>query len=197
MPIFSSLRKALLATAGLTIAVGAQAAGTVHIYNWSDYIGPTTLADFEKKTGISVDMTRKSSGETYAQVRAEAAEAVRLGLVNYGEHMPVATAEQNAQIRLAGLREGVPFRFDRIRRTAEQGPALRIEEDAAFPIRTDAKSDAVVGDATAVPVAVPQVGVHGGVAGFRARAELPGERIVAAGVGALREGMAVRPLESR
>jgi hypothetical protein len=39
-----------------------------------------------------------------AQVRAEAAEAVRLGLVNYGEHMPVATAEQNAQIRLAGLR---------------------------------------------------------------------------------------------
>lgn len=28
--------------------------------------------DFEAKTGISVDMTRKSSGETYAQLRAEA-----------------------------------------------------------------------------------------------------------------------------
>lgn len=28
--------------------------------------------DFEAKTGITVDMTRKSSGETYAQVRAEA-----------------------------------------------------------------------------------------------------------------------------
>ncbi len=41
---------------------------------------------------------------TRAQVRAEAAEAVRLGLTNYGEHMPVATAEQNDQIRLAGLR---------------------------------------------------------------------------------------------
>ncbi|TIL81214.1 MAG: iron ABC transporter substrate-binding protein, partial [Mesorhizobium sp.] len=27
---------------------------------------------FEEKTGITVDMTRKSSGETYAQVRAEA-----------------------------------------------------------------------------------------------------------------------------
>ena len=27
--------------------------------------------EFEKKTGISVDMTRKSSGETYAQVKAE------------------------------------------------------------------------------------------------------------------------------
>jgi hypothetical protein len=24
----------------------------VHVYNWSDYIGPTTLADFEKETGI-------------------------------------------------------------------------------------------------------------------------------------------------
>ena len=28
---------------------------------------------FEKKTGIKVSMTRKSSGETYAQVKAEAA----------------------------------------------------------------------------------------------------------------------------
>ncbi len=28
--------------------------------------------EFEKKTGIVVDMSRKSSGETYAQVRAEA-----------------------------------------------------------------------------------------------------------------------------
>ncbi len=27
---------------------------------------------FEEKTGITVDMTRKSSGETYAQLRAEA-----------------------------------------------------------------------------------------------------------------------------
>lgn len=29
--------------------------------------------EFEKKTGISVDMTRKSSGETYAQIKAESA----------------------------------------------------------------------------------------------------------------------------
>ncbi len=49
MPIFSSLRNALLVATGLTIAVGAQAAGTVHIYNWSDYIGENTLADFEKE----------------------------------------------------------------------------------------------------------------------------------------------------
>jgi len=64
LPIFSSLRKALLATAGLTIAVGAQAAGTVHIYNWSDYIGETTLADFEKATGIKPVYDVFDSNET-------------------------------------------------------------------------------------------------------------------------------------
>jgi len=58
------LRKALLATAGLTIAVGAQAAGTVHIYNWSDYIGETTLADFEKATGIKPVYDVFDSNET-------------------------------------------------------------------------------------------------------------------------------------
>ena len=64
MPVFSSLRKALLAAAGLTIAVGAQAAGTVHIYNWSDYIGESTLADFEKETGIKPVYDVFDSNET-------------------------------------------------------------------------------------------------------------------------------------
>ncbi len=48
----SVFRKALMAGAGLTLAISVQAAPTVHIYNWSDYIGQTTLADFEKETGI-------------------------------------------------------------------------------------------------------------------------------------------------
>ncbi|NWD73409.1 polyamine ABC transporter substrate-binding protein [Pseudomonas gingeri] len=48
----SFFRKAMLAGAGLTLAVSVQAAPTVHIYNWSDYIGQTTLADFQKATGI-------------------------------------------------------------------------------------------------------------------------------------------------
>lgn len=42
----------MLVGAGLTLAVSAHAAPTVHIYNWSDYIGQSTLADFEKATGI-------------------------------------------------------------------------------------------------------------------------------------------------
>ncbi|MGA8133227.1 MULTISPECIES: polyamine ABC transporter substrate-binding protein [Pseudomonas] len=48
----SFFRKAMLAGACLTLAVSVQAAPTVHVYNWSDYIGQTTLADFQKATGI-------------------------------------------------------------------------------------------------------------------------------------------------
>ena len=64
MPIFSLLRNALLVGAGLTFAVSAQAAGTVHIYNWSDYIGETTLADFQKETGIKPVYDVFDSNET-------------------------------------------------------------------------------------------------------------------------------------
>lgn len=64
MPIFSLLRNALLVGAGLTLAVSVQAAGTVHIYNWSDYIGESTLADFEKETGIKPVYDVFDSNET-------------------------------------------------------------------------------------------------------------------------------------
>ncbi|MGF0240378.1 polyamine ABC transporter substrate-binding protein [Rhodococcus sp. IEGM1300] len=64
MPIFSLLRNALLVAAGLTLAVSVQAAGTVHIYNWSDYIGQTTLADFQKSTGIKPVYDVFDSNET-------------------------------------------------------------------------------------------------------------------------------------
>ncbi|OZI14844.1 spermidine/putrescine ABC transporter substrate-binding protein PotF [Sodalis-like symbiont of Philaenus spumarius] len=45
------------AIAGLLMAVSASASAeqkTLHVYNWSDYIGPHTVPDFEKKTGIKV-----------------------------------------------------------------------------------------------------------------------------------------------
>jgi putrescine transport system substrate-binding protein len=64
VPIFSLLRNALLVYAGLTLAVSVQAAGTVHIYNWSDYIGETTLADFQKETGIKPVYDVFDSNET-------------------------------------------------------------------------------------------------------------------------------------
>lgn len=60
----STFSKALLVGAGLTLAVSAQAESTVHIYNWSDYIGKTTLADFESATGIKPMYDVFDSNET-------------------------------------------------------------------------------------------------------------------------------------
>ncbi|WP_442110607.1 polyamine ABC transporter substrate-binding protein [Pseudomonas sp. NUPR-001] len=60
----SVFRKAMLAGAGMTLAISVQAAPTVHIYNWSDYIGQTTLADFEKETGIKPVQDVFDSNET-------------------------------------------------------------------------------------------------------------------------------------
>lgn len=37
-----------------SITVSAADNNTLHIYNWSDYIGPETLAKFQKETGIKV-----------------------------------------------------------------------------------------------------------------------------------------------
>ncbi len=45
------------AVAGALMAVGGTAVAqekTLHIYNWSDYIAPDTLANFTKETGIKV-----------------------------------------------------------------------------------------------------------------------------------------------
>ena len=46
-----STLKSLITAVALAGAASAQAA-TVHIYNWSDYIGENTLEAFEKETGI-------------------------------------------------------------------------------------------------------------------------------------------------
>lgn len=54
----------MLLSAGITLAVSVQAAPTVHIYNWSDYIGTDTLADFEKASGIKPVYDVFDSNET-------------------------------------------------------------------------------------------------------------------------------------
>jgi len=58
-----STLKSLLIAAAVSGAASAQAA-TVHIYNWSDYIGETTLAEFEEKTGIKPVYDVFDSNET-------------------------------------------------------------------------------------------------------------------------------------
>jgi len=61
IPWKQSIPCALLA---LTLATAASAQEKVNIYNWSDYIGETTLADFQKETGIKAVYDTFDSGET-------------------------------------------------------------------------------------------------------------------------------------
>ncbi|PVZ15439.1 putrescine transport system substrate-binding protein [Pseudomonas sp. URIL14HWK12:I9] len=56
--------KALALGAGLLAGTTVQAAGEVHIYNWSDYIGENTLAEFQKATGIKPVYDVFDSNET-------------------------------------------------------------------------------------------------------------------------------------
>jgi iron(III) transport system substrate-binding protein len=66
-------RLSLLAALTLAATGAAQAQGRLTLYCSSDEAWcQQAKTEFEKATGIRVDMTRKSSGETYAQIKAEA-----------------------------------------------------------------------------------------------------------------------------
>ena len=58
-----STLKSLIVAVAVSGAASAQAA-SVHIYNWSDYIGETTLEEFEKATGITPVYDVFDSNET-------------------------------------------------------------------------------------------------------------------------------------
>lgn len=62
MPHF--LRTSFIAAATFGLLAHAQAAPVVHVYNWTDYIGETTLADFQKATGIKAGYDVFDSNET-------------------------------------------------------------------------------------------------------------------------------------
>jgi putrescine transport system substrate-binding protein len=59
-----SLRTTLIAAATFGLLANAQAEPVVHVYNWTDYIGETTLADFQKATGIEAGYDVFDSNET-------------------------------------------------------------------------------------------------------------------------------------
>jgi iron(III) transport system substrate-binding protein len=69
-------RSVFSALVALTLGIAAtsvMAQGRLTLYCSSDEAWcRQAKTEFEKKTGITVDMTRKSSGETYAQIKAEA-----------------------------------------------------------------------------------------------------------------------------
>ncbi len=51
------LKHTLAGVAALAIAFGGASAfaeGTLNVYNWAEYIGETTIADFEKEFDIKV-----------------------------------------------------------------------------------------------------------------------------------------------
>lgn len=59
------LRKTLAGAVATFGLIGiAQAEPVVHVYNWTDYIGETTLADFQKATGIKPGYDVFDSNET-------------------------------------------------------------------------------------------------------------------------------------
>jgi putrescine transport system substrate-binding protein len=55
---------ALMVTAGLVSVASADEEKILNIYNWSDYIAPDTIANFEKETGIKVRYDNFDSNET-------------------------------------------------------------------------------------------------------------------------------------
>lgn len=60
--IHGALLSGLLA-ALLAAGVAAEEEKVVNVYNWADYVGPTTLADFEAETGIEVNYDTYESSE--------------------------------------------------------------------------------------------------------------------------------------
>ncbi len=59
------MKKTLTLTAlAALMAVPAMAEGSLHIYNWSDYIAEDTIEKFEAETGIDVTYDVYDSNET-------------------------------------------------------------------------------------------------------------------------------------
>ena len=54
----------LAAAVGGNVASGAAEEKRLYIYNWSDFIGPDTIAKFEKLTGIKVTYDVYDAEET-------------------------------------------------------------------------------------------------------------------------------------
>ena len=103
---------AVLAFAALAFGSSAQAEGNLTVYcsvqeEWCQ----SMVNEFQKATGITVAMTRKSSGETFAQVKAESANPK--GDVWWG-----GTGDPHLQAAEEGLTEAYEFTH------AGQAPSL-------------------------------------------------------------------------
>jgi len=115
--------RTLIATA-LVIAAGASFAAGEASYEYPQTIVSTvSRADVQAETLAAskagriaygeqtfvAEVTMGASALSRAQVNAELAEARRLGLVGGGERNLFPTPQQNEQIRMAGLKAGMPM----------------------------------------------------------------------------------------
>ncbi len=62
--MFQLLRPLLCSALALVTLDGAEAAGTLYIYTWTDYTAPALIAKFEKETNIKVSIDTFDSNET-------------------------------------------------------------------------------------------------------------------------------------
>src|SRR5262245_59463664 len=65
-PICVALAAAAIAASAWAAPAAAQARKerTVNVYNWSDYVAPTTIDDFSKETGIKARYDTFDSNDT-------------------------------------------------------------------------------------------------------------------------------------
>lgn len=65
MRYFTKLALAGVATLGMALgAATASAEGTLNVYNWAEYIGEDTIANFEKEFDVKVTYDNYDSVET-------------------------------------------------------------------------------------------------------------------------------------
>jgi len=84
MPRLAATAFAACAALALSAPAALAQSGTVNVYNWTDYIGETTLADFTAATGIEVNYDVYESNEILQ---------AKLSVGNTGYDVVVPTAE--------------------------------------------------------------------------------------------------------
>lgn len=80
--------------------------GKVHVYNWVDYIGETTLEDFKKATGIEVVYDTYDSAETVeAKVMAGSTgyDVIDIASVNLPRFIPGGAFEKLDKSKLPNI----------------------------------------------------------------------------------------------
>ena len=80
----------------------AQAADSIRVYNWNDYIDPSVLADFQRETGIEVQYVTYSTTEEITKA------------LHSDEAIDVAIAPHNLLTSLRQNERIVPLDFDQL-----------------------------------------------------------------------------------